>query len=208
MPIPAGVSRAVIGGTVTDESEIFEFGFWLDEAPDNQDDADALAQDVWNSFILEAAPGLDPLIKNDSNFTSCKVYCYPDGGPSASLIGTATAAPEGGTGAGSLPLQACLVVTLLTGAAGRRNRGRMYLPANGTPLAANHEFGSGQVDAAVDGIHDWFAGLVAASHTPIVLSQVAGTHRPVTTVRGDSKVDIQRRRADSAPAGHVHSVDL
>jgi hypothetical protein len=103
----------------------------------------------------------------------------------------------GGAATQTLPDQCTLVVTLLTGFAGRRNRGRMYLPYQAGTMT------NGQaVQANIDPLALWWSNLIHAWNSHIgtqhvvVLSQVAGASHSVNAVQIDSKIDIQRRRAD------------
>lgn len=84
----------------------------------------------------------------------------------------------------------------------------MYLPADGAVLTAHQITGTQAQDVAA-AVRDMLdLGSVDATHGPIVLSQVAGTHAPVTTARVDTKPDIQRRRAESLAPASVHHADL
>lgn len=206
MSIPSGVARFVLVGHLGG-SETFETGFW--EVGDfasqaNVDDAAAAAA---TAFLADMASAATNMLRTIDGYDEVRVYGYPSGGPTASFVGVA---PLGTTGSSSTsnPLQTCCVATLLTGAAGRRRRGRMYLPATGEPLTAS-EFSSARVTAIANAVAGFLGfGSPDPTHGPIVLSQVAGTHAPVTQVRVDSKPDIQRRRAESLSpaASHVSNV--
>jgi hypothetical protein len=111
-----------------------------------------------------------------------------------------------GTKTTAIPSECAAVLTLLTAKRGRRYRGRIYLPAV--------DQGSINVDGtivatATAGIVQQWNGLAtaaaAAQWTPVVASYGHGTLHgqptqwtpfatPVTLVRMDSVMDVQRRR--------------
>lgn len=202
MPIPSGYSRVVIVGTLN-ASETFETGFWVHLAPTSQTDNDDLANSIASTFTLNAYPSLKQLITPADAFTEIRVYSYPSGGPTAAFISSATLGTSPGSGAGALPEQVCMVITTTTGAAGRRNRGRLYLPATGAQLVAAKTFMTATVDAGVGGIAALFTSLAAGQPVPSVVSQVGSSGRPITEVHGDNRPDIQRRRANKQPVTYT-----
>lgn len=208
MGIPAGVSRVSLIGTGPG-AEIFETGFWLQVAPATDALADALAADIVAAAGTVALPNLRSLIPADSSYRSVRVYSYPAGGPTAAHVGEAAIATGAGTATGSNPLQVAMVVTLLTGSAGRRNRGRMYLPATGVVMV-DHMFSSARVDAAAQGVRDLLAGLGSETppKPPVVVSTAGSSAKPITSVRADNKPDIQRRRANKLIETHSLTVVL
>lgn len=201
MGIPSGVSRVAVVGTISG-TETFEWGFWVSLAPTSQTDNDALASSIASTFTLNAYPSLKGLIRAGDAYTAIKVYSYPSGGPRASYISTATLGTSPGNGAGSLPAQVCMVVTTETGAAGRRNRGRIYLPATGAQLVGGGTFQNTQVDAGVGGIAALFTSLAAGQPVPVVVSQVGTSKRTIVAVHADNKPDIQRRRGKGIVSGY------
>jgi hypothetical protein len=202
--IPAGIARVVYAGHLGG-GEIFETGYWLlgDYGTQalTQTAADTEATQLGVSALLTT---LQSMITADSGYDEVRVYGYPTGGPTATFVASAAIGAPG-TGAGSLPDQVALVATLLTGAAGRRRRGRMYFPANGLVLAA-HQVQNTTVDNLADRLAAyWTAFVIDATHGPVVLSQIAGTAHPILDVRVDSRADIQRRRANKQTIAHQHS---
>jgi hypothetical protein len=89
-------------------------------------------------------------------------------------------------------------VSLLTAVAGRRARGRVYLPANVISVDQSGNYQPNQLG----GLAIWFADFLTglnSTETPQhvgVLSQKFGTFQSVNVVKIDSKPDIQRRRAN------------
>jgi len=195
MPIPTGYVKYVITGTLRG-GEIFETGFWSDlpagSQAELQDAVDTEADNVESDF---GGTGPRVLLDPGSAYTSVRAYAY-NGGNTAEFVATSAVTGTPGTGNTTGIDKMCCVATLLTGAAGRRARGRMYLPASGASLT-NGQFTSGplsDVATALQTHFDRFDG-----HA-VVLSQVAGTARPITAVRIDSLVDIQRRRGNALVA--------
>jgi hypothetical protein len=206
MPIPAGYSRLTLHGTAG--GDIFETGLYVHSAPATQADAQTLANDAWNSWLTSGLTGFAALLASDGFYTGLRAYCYPGGGPKAQFIAEAVATPTAGTGTHFLPLQVACVVTLQTGAAGRSSRGRMYLPADGATMGADHQFASVDVNQACVAVAGWCDALNTAGHQPVVLSTLNGTSRPITACRADTKADIQRRRANRqvAASASVHAL--
>lgn len=208
--IPSGYSRTVVHGTVS-HGDVFQWGMWANEAPSDQAatqaQADSFAADL--QTVLGDTTGIKSLISTDSSYIGVRVYSYLDDTGKATFIGDTEFSPVLGSGLGSLPDQTCLVATLLTGHAGRRNRGRIYLPCNGYKLIA------GQLDqpttaaiaanvASLIGLWNGHLGDQRIS----VLSQVAGSANPVTSVQVDSRTDVQRRRANREVVLFKASTDI
>lgn len=201
------MSRAVIHGTLAG-GEIFETGFWLSQAPTDADAATARAVEIAGHVVSDLLPGVTGLITADSAYTGVRLYAYPTGGPLATFVGEGpiTSGPGHGTGSNPLPDQCGLVVTLNTGASGRSHRGRMYLPGNGMPLGADHQLGIDQATSVANAMATFISNMVGEGPV-VVLSQLLGTSRPVDSVNVDTRVDIQRRRANrQAVTGHHTSV--
>jgi hypothetical protein len=116
-----------------------------------------------------------------------------------------------GSGSGAvLPNQVSLVATKLTGSAGRRNRGRMYLPFTAFNLAANGELLQADCDDASSAVVD-FINAVNDVYSPdgaCVASVVGSTTRPITQIKVDSRPDIQRRRANSQAVAFQTTADV
>jgi hypothetical protein len=100
-----------------------------------------------------------------------------------------------------MPNQVAIVVTLQTGFSGRRNRGRYYLPCTRLATLNLGQIPSTTVTAVALNAKAFLDAVNSAVGQPVsVLSQVAGSAKPVTGVRVDSKFDIQRRRANREAA--------
>lgn len=197
----AGTARAVLFGNAPG-GEIWESGFWLADAPvSSQSDAQTLANTVGLSIETNLLPALKGALSVEHSYTGVRLYCYQNAGTVAQYVAEYSVSNTPGTGAGLLPDQVCQVVTTLTGAAGRRNRGRMYFPAGGRVLTADHQFANADCDAMAGGTANLFRDL--ASLTPAVYSSKGSSTRKITLTRCDSKPDIQRRRANKQPAAYT-----
>ena len=171
--------------------------------PTSEGEAAALAELWWGILVSTDTSGAWHTMKAylDSSFHLTKVTCYvylsSTGG--ATYVGEYSSTPNPGTSsAAALPLQVGLVLTLRTGSAGRSFRGRMYLPINNLSLDAGHE---APVAALADlctswatAFSDWNTG--GTGTEVCVISTQRGVATPVTSVTMDSRMDVQRRRAN------------
>jgi len=198
MGIPAGYSRTVFSGSLPN-GEIWASGFWCNEAPSSeaatQDQATTFGTELTNAWSHAGAPA----VFNVAGMTVDKTtaYSYLDGSGKASFVGEQAMSLAGASSQAQLPNQCSIVTTLLTGSAGRRARGRMYWPCT-APDMADGEMASGDVTL----LATWMATLIGSlnghlgDQAVVVLSQVAGTSKPVSAIKVDSRIDIQRRRAN------------
>lgn len=197
------MTRLTFGGTLPG-NEIWECGIWMQgDAPTSEASANALADLWWAELVATDGSGLGHAAAQfiwspQIAMTYTKTYVYPAGGSKATYIGEHTGSITGQASADPLhPNQTAMCVTLRTGYAGRTNRGRIYLPANGVPLTdvANFQTAAGQqiANVAATMIRDWDA---ASEGTLVVLSQRTSTAKPISSVSVDSRPDTQRRRAN------------
>jgi len=199
MAIPAGSQKFVISGTLGG-GEVFQTAFWSTFSDiSNVTDANLALMAAGAPFVgLMNAAKL--LMNTSSSYTALDSYAYA-GGTAAAAHAHATLAVVG-TGASNHPNQCAHVVTLRTATAGRRGRGRMYFPANGS----NHSGASGlingaQSDGLVDALGVLFQSLSSAGAPAVVVSQTGGTRATVTSVDADYVPDTQRRRSNK-----LHSI--
>lgn len=197
MPPPAQRTRIVITGQLPG-SEIFSFGWWGTGSFASES---ALAS--YLSAVVASTAFLTPinyLIQNlsDSGTYVRKISAYYY----ATQSNQATFQAEQlhdvrGNGTPTHPNQVAVCCTTLTGLPGRSRRGRFYLPGTHAPVSG----ALAQMDQeTVDNVAENAANLVESSYgagfTPAVVSGVAGTATVIRTVRVDSRLDIQRRRAN------------
>lgn len=186
--------------------EIWNSGFWLDReniAESTPLAMNQLASDVATAMTKATAPiGLMLVTRNvlwgaGTTFDGVRTYFY-DGGTTASTVGGFDlVAPVVGAGAIVQPDQVAMVLTLRTDLAGRRSRGRMYLPANKAAIDASGNVDLANIQLIVDAASTSFGLLkVAPSQQLVVVSRVGGTKTPVTSLSMDTRPDIQRRRAN------------
>lgn len=203
MALPNNVVHLVFEGNLPG-GEIWQTGIWFSDT--GVTDVTSLQTWLDAVAVLFGATGtssgvtsmLTALAGLGTTWTEARAYHYAGGSaPSDYSAAYTLATPKTGSGS-NLPDQLCCVVTLNTGFAGRRNRGRMYFPANASTTYAS----TGQIDSGNAGTAaiDWgtvLTAVKAAGHgTPVVVSRVAGSARPITQVAVDTRADIQRRRAN------------
>ena len=207
MSIPASTYRVVFGGSMYG-GEVWESGFWVHgDTIESQATANATAS-LWAGVLLSPdASGalrisLAAFASADVTVNYVKIYAYPTGGPVATYIGEFTPPAAGGTGQRTLPNQCCLVISERTGFAGRRYRGRMYLPAGKTGAGSFGQMTQAAIQESATAwalaFHDWNA--VDGNGTVVVVSTTGTLFTPVSQVIVDSKIDIQRRRANKEQA--------
>lgn len=136
-------------------------------------------------------------------------YYYPTGATSATALAVNEFANDAGTGAGTtLPVLTALAVEKRTGQAGRRNRGRAYLPfTRPTALSATNQFTAANIIAAVAAYETLLSSLEAADLgsfgisgvVPVVSSPTrTGLPQRISYLQADTIPDVQRRRKSEA----------
>lgn len=128
-------------------------------------------------------------------------YVYDEGGILVEQAASSSA-PFQGTGTQVQPNQCAVVVSLLTGQAGRSRRGRIYVPWLSSGLTAGRLVAA-QVTAAADRAavlavqaRDWGFGGPTLSGELVVASATYGYNTPVTQIRIGNVMDTQQRRRD------------
>lgn len=203
MPAPAGAVRVVFHGTAPG-GEIWETGFWMTgTGVDSQDDANSLAQILVAEFDASDGSGamritMQTIVGAEYHWLSIRTYAYPAGGTVAQFIGeNVLTTPRPGLHGTVLPNQCSAVLTLLTGAAGRSARGRMYLPCTALNLQTSGQAAPSDIAPVAAAWATAFTDINASTTGKIVVvSQKLVAARQVTSVRMDTKIDIQRRRAN------------
>jgi hypothetical protein len=204
MAIPANVGKTVIKGTGPG-SEIWQTGFWW-ARPDTLDMSDLAEFRTYTADLVSPIGGMWSTIRakiyGAYSYTGFTSYWYR-GGPGAALVADNPQTPSAGTyvTTGS-PMDTCCVVSVISEAAGRRGRGRMYLPRHEACSTTTGQF---LTDASVyvGAIGTLFHNLIAATHSmqPRIVSQADGVARPVATLKGDQLPDVQRRRENRLAKG-------
>lgn len=120
------------------------------------------------------------------------VFIHLDG-TSASVPLTAAAAGAGAVG--SCPSEVAMVMTLRTALRGRRNRGRIYLPApTTTNINADGTLAAGILTGFPAQMVGWNTAIGVLNYTLVVASYVGVVVNTVTSVTMDKYADVQRRR--------------
>lgn len=212
----SGYSRNTFYGHLP-SGEIFNWSLWASEAPIDQAGTQAQATAFANeakvagSGVSNVVP--QKLLGPDSGLDGCRVYSYQDTSGRATNIADASIGLPGNSSATALlPNQCAVVVTLKTAVAGRRHQGRVYWPINKWGLGSQGQLAL--VDAT--GIAGWMAEFITRLNSHIgpakigVLSRAKALHtpgslvefQPITSVTVDTKIDVQRRRANKATANN------
>lgn len=200
--MPLYLAKYVIEGTAP-QGEIFRTGFWcgMDAEFPNQGAFDTAAGEVVNLLVDNALPAWTKYIGSDTAYTGVTVYGYVDGTPAAYGQGHGSIGSGQGTGidTGSpLPLQTCVVQSLRSATPGRSGRGRMYLPCTTVSLSG-HQLSQAQCDelsAATATFLGSTMGNGDINGAVCVYSRTKHAAYPLTEVIVDSRLDVQRRRAD------------
>lgn len=211
MPIPNQVARIALIGHTTG-GEVFETGYWITAAIQDQAEAMTVAQQVATAFQSTARANYCAVITPDCGYDRVRVYAYLNGGPAASAIGEHAIAGAAGTGTGTaLPLQVSMCVTLRTPMPGRRHRGRMYLPFLSGTAMNGHQFVQGICTSIAQSTADFFEAVkdaIQAGGNATIVSQAGTTHTNVSSVAVDSRPDVQRRRANKQTASFTESAPV
>lgn len=202
MAPPANAAHIVYSGVMPGGEE-FAFGYWVSYSGGGVSASEF--QGVFGDLIDAQATALSGIantcFSNDTRLTGADGYLYTGGSTKA-----AYQAHEdlniAGTGAPSLPNQCAAVVTLLTGLPGRSQRGRMYLPLTATTGDTSRSFQMS--NTRTQGVSQQAGALLNAGlvhgMTPAVVSPTKSAMVLIRTVRADSKIDTQRRRAEQVSA--------
>lgn len=189
--------------------EIWESGFWAQGATissaDNANSAAAfgltcfLGSDFTGFFGAHGATSWN----TKTSLLGVRTYFYPTGTGPAEYVGLSNpTSPVNGAQTDYFPNQLAQCFTLETGLAGRRNRGRMYIPYSGGSLDSNGLFATGNVGTDVVNLAHAFTLYQAGSFgTAVVSSAVGSTAHLIESVSCDQRPDIQRRRADRESTG-------
>ena len=207
MAIPANTLRFSIRGNLPG-NEIWNSSIWLRPigsatAPTNGVDCDTLLTALkgvsgWSTF----RDAVLALIRSTAGIVEERLYSYPVSGTHASAVAVQSDIRAGTSTAGTLPNQCCCVMTLLTGVAGRSQRGRIYFPAGGLAISPT----DGQFSSTQSGLRSGFAAWVLGTAglvqgwAPYVVSQTQTSSLSVVQVKVDTRPDIQRRRANRQAA--------
>lgn len=188
--------------------DTFQFGFGVeDSVGTTQDVANAVADSFTQKFTSTQGGGTlkaqyDVLTK------FLKVAAYrrskTPGGPADELAEVALVGLVGSGGGSPLPPESAICVSLLTGAPGRSNRGRMYLP--GPTVSTVNTLG--KMNSNVPSIFaNWaaafFGDVNTASRSSVLWSRKNALSRSITQVSVGDQFDVQRRRQNNGPEAYT-----
>jgi hypothetical protein len=208
LPVIGGVVRAAVRGTSPQSQQWVNVHhlMYADGAssPGSVEiaAADALLTRLYTGTVFA---GGTPWLTNVYNGWSLSQIDYTvlDG---TSLGYTFAHLVAGASAAASLPPECAPVLTLLTGRRGRRYRGRIFMPA---PTQGSVATNGTLAPSVPSGIRTQYLGMLAAlaaiQWKPTVASYGLGSYKgsptswtpfatPITDVRMDVNVDVQRRR--------------
>lgn len=200
MPFEAGTLKAQIKGTLPG-GEIFSWGLSLmaaSGAPGVQ--ADVAASVIASSITPSITPELYSLLPASAAYSSVSVYHY-GGGAHADAVGYAPIGHNGTGTANPMPNQVAIVVTQETARPGRSYRGRSYIPVLRLNLSADGQVVDSILTAVLTDIATVIGNLKAnsgdAGSIKTVVASSKGFNTDLTAISADTRLDIQRRRAES-----------
>lgn len=160
--------------------------------------ADASTAAVDALTAMHAASGFSTCFDDGIEWVDVLVNQIPDGG-GVVIDSQVSAAAEAGTSVGgSTPNQCAIVVSKVTGFAGSRNRGRMFLPPPGvTSLETNGRLDAGALTGLAAGLTAWKNSLIGDGWTPCVVSESSDANVIITTLRVGDVVDTMRSRRNA-----------
>lgn len=192
--IPPGFAQVVFGFAWPGDSEIMVTTLGVDYTGQTGG-ADNLATAMftaWANSLLQQQT-------NNLQLQEVTAYKGQDGGPPVVEESTNTAA-NGGANSDPLPPNSALLIRKRTGLAGRRGRGRFYLPgAAEGPIDANGNLGGSYLNAVQAEADAFMTELDNIGVVPVVLHRTEGigTEPPPTVITSfvaDGKIATQRRR--------------
>lgn len=216
MPIPAGVDRCVFYGHLPG-GEIFNWSLWINSASIDQAATQAWATTLaglWKG--INNTPGVSDMpwtkvLQSSAGYDGVRVYSYPIGNAPAAHVADASLGAVGNASSGTpLPNVVATAVTLKTALAGRSYIGRVFLPATNQVLDSNGLMQSSTVDGLASSMQHLIQAINGApgGYAVCVVSGKTGAKTPVTSVRIDSKCDVQRRRENRQGGGYAKSLTI
>lgn len=198
MGVPLGTIRIVASGHLP-QGEEFAFGWWIQHSlVGGQTELDSICAAVVAAMVAKpnTFTALNP---NTAAVDEMSAYYYGDTSGVATVVSHVPVTTLVGAGSAGveLPLQCAIVVSLRTALNGRRYRGRFYVPMTSQSLT-NHQLPSAETTAIASAWQSVLNTLKDAVPTlePVVVSFTGSVATPVTSLIVDSRVDIQRRRAN------------
>lgn len=197
--IPPGFAQAVYRHRRSGDTEdmLTTCGHEIDSA--SGANAEDIANDLANAWIANIVPGYS----GPTTFVGCDVYVGQDG-PDPLVVTSSVAAVAGPNSNALAPQNCAVLVRKRTDAAGRRGRGRMYIPE--VPESSVNDVGTldsgfvAAVNSRFDAWRDFLVGGVGARlYPPVVLHRSEGIGEeppptPITAFVCETRIATQRRR--------------
>lgn len=202
MAYPQHAVKFVLNGKVP-SGEVFAHSQWFDgTASDTDDDARSLASGLlaadWLTNFLTTT--VKSYFANTVSWVGWNAYWYAGGPAAAHSYGADYVTPAVGTGGTSvLPAQMCTVMSQRTGRPGRSYRGRAYLPGVVPSQVTTTGLVTGTLAQDLATAYaDWLSTVKAdAGHMiGVVASSRLSAMTPITQVSVDTRLDVQRTRAN------------
>lgn len=202
------VYRAVASGTFT-SGETWSFRQHFDSPA-----AISVVSADWSTniqnFWTNATFGVETLYPTGTSLTETSVAAL-SGVPFREGLKQVAPQTLPGTGAGdSLPEQTCVLVSLRAAAVGRKNRGRIHLPALMETVVTGGEINSTESTRVSTAINALYDGMRIAGHTPVIYNvkasvddPVAQTLKTIVTEEVDRVTRSMRQRTKSRRAVYV-----
>lgn len=198
--IPVGYAQAVYEMALDADPEPVVTTLGHDLTAVSGGDYADVADDLKGIFNSSWGSGLS----NSYVLTGVSLYVGQDGGPPA-IYESTTAGTRFGASAAPLPQNCALLVRKRTSAAGRRGRGRCYLPGVGeTTVDHTGAITSTQLSGYQGMADTWYDALTApgaglTAYPPVVLHRSEGfgvepPPTPITAFQVDGRIATQRRR--------------
>lgn len=203
MPVPAtgNFLRWTFGGNLAG-GEIWRCVHW-------RQFTSTVSPSTFTNSVIDLAVGFSVFVWNPAsnpwkanvtaggNFSYSKGELYQGGVKTAEEQDTPTVVPS--TGANG-PALTCMCLTLQTGTFSRAGRGRMYLPYHGGWDSTMQ--GNNINSTVLTAMKNWLNVSIAGGPTgpatvPVVMSLTHGAAAQVSSIRMDSKADVQHGRQRS-----------
>ncbi len=197
--IPPGYAQVVWSFTCDGDSEpmVTTCGIDLSEDPGDADELTA------NRMFGAMVPGMIPVISSAYTLTHVTLYIGQDGGPT--VVHESTSEPVEGEAGTPCPPNTAVLIRKRTDLAGRRGRGRFYIPGVAESIVeANGNLTAPGKAAWDEAVVDFYSrvnnvDIGAVAYPPVVLHRSEGIGvepipTPISLFAVEAKVATQRRR--------------
>jgi hypothetical protein len=197
--IPPGFAQIVFSLSLEGDSELMVTTLGVELDTGSGANVDDIANDMFTAFNVN----IMPMLPTTYWLEFVTAYVGQDG-PGPLIVESTSARDNGGASGEAVPPNTAWLVRKRTDLAGRRGRGRMYIPGvlegSVDRVGVVGDTAQGNWQAALDSFYEDLTSAVGARYYPPVVlhrSEGAGVEpapTPITTLVIDSKVATQRRR--------------